>query len=79
MSAIIQDNFFEDVENVREMALSCKYFTKENHPTNIHAFPGHRSKYTIFHKDFYNEIHRKIKPHISKLEFEPSLIPSSSP
>tara|TARA_Y100001938_G_C7928788_1_gene348278 strand:- start:36 stop:566 length:531 start_codon:yes stop_codon:yes gene_type:complete len=68
MSAIIQDNFFEDVENVREMALSCKYFTKENHPTNIHAFPGHRSKYTIFHKDFYNEIHRKIKPHISKLE-----------
>lgn len=68
MSSSIQDNFFEDVENVREKALWCKYYSKKNHPYNLHAFPGYRTDYKIFHRDFYDEIHRKIKPHIAKLE-----------
>ena len=71
MNYIIQDNFFENPDSIREFALSQKYYTKENHPeeSGIGVFPGFR---TAFFDDigskFYNNIHNKILPHISKLE-----------
>lgn len=71
MNYIIQDNFFDDPDSIREFALSQKYYTKENHPeeSGIAAFPGHRTAFfDDIGSEFYNNIHNKILPHISKLE-----------
>jgi len=71
MNYIIQDNFFENPDSIREFALSQKFYTKENHPSihGIGVFPGHRTDYLhTDYFDFWNKIHRLIIPHISKLE-----------
>ncbi len=68
-SYIIKDDFFKYPDIVRKIALSQKFYTKENHPYGIGVFPGYRTDY--FDKvgsKFYNDIHDKILPHISKLE-----------
>ena len=71
MNYIIQDNFFENPDSIREFALSQKFYTKENHPSEygIGVFPGYRTDFLHkTHFDFWNKIHRLIVPHISKLE-----------
>ena len=69
MNYIIQDNFFENPDSIREFALSQKYYTKENHPYGIGVFPGYRTDYfDDIGSEFYNNIHNKILTHVSKLE-----------
>jgi|TARA_B100001094_G_scaffold17073_1_gene14684 hypothetical protein len=69
MNYIIQDNFFEDPDSIRKHALSLKYYTKENHPYGMGVFPGYRTDYIDnIDRKFYDNIHNKILPHISKLE-----------
>lgn len=69
MNFVIQDNFFDDPDSIRKHALSLKYYTKENHPYGIGVFPGYRTDYfDKINSKFYNAIHNKILPHISKLE-----------
>lgn len=41
----IIDNFFEDPNTVRKVALEQKYYDKDTHPGNIGIFPGMRSDY----------------------------------
>ena len=75
MNYIIEDNFFSDPNNVREFALKQTFYSKENHPqfkidsVGIDKFPGHRTAFfDDIHSKFYNNIHNKIIPFISKLE-----------
>ena len=75
MNYIIEDNFFNDPNDVREFALKQTFYSKENHPQlkvdskGIDYFPGHR---TAFFDDidskFFKDIHNKILPYVSKLE-----------
>jgi hypothetical protein len=65
MNYIIQDNFFENPDSIREFALSQKYYTKENHPYGIGVFPGYRTNYF---DDIGSEFYNKILTHVSKLE-----------
>tara|TARA_R100001463_G_scaffold107424_2_gene161999 strand:- start:147 stop:680 length:534 start_codon:yes stop_codon:yes gene_type:complete len=69
MDYIIHDDFFENPDNIRKEALSKKFYTKENHPYDIFSFPGYRTDYfNDIDSQFYNTIHDKIIPHVSKLE-----------
>lgn len=77
MNYIIQDNFFDDPDSMREYALSQKFYTKENHPYGIGVFPGYRTNFfDTTHRlnyddkilNFFNNIYSKIIPHLSKLE-----------
>lgn len=45
MEYYVVDNFFSDVTAVRNFALQCTFYTKENHPGDIGSFPGFRSDY----------------------------------
>jgi len=74
MNYIIQDNFFEDPDSVREFALSQKFYTKENHPYDMGIFPGNRTNYfNDINSIFFKKIFNKIVPPISKLENVKSL------
>ncbi len=69
MNYIIQDNFFNDPDNIRKYALSQKYYTKKDHPEDVSSFPGYRTDY--LHKsdlDIWNKIRSALIPYISKLE-----------
>ena len=69
MTYIIQDNFFNDPDNMREYALSQKYYTKENHPEYVSDFPGYRTDYLHkFDFNIWKKIQSALVPHISKLE-----------
>jgi hypothetical protein len=69
MNYIIQDNFFENPDSIREFALSQKYYTKENHPYGIGVFPGYRTDYfDNLNLEFLNYTNKKLLIYLSKLE-----------
>lgn len=45
MDYYVKDNFFANVDEIRNFALQCPFYTKHNHPGNIASFPGYRTDY----------------------------------
>ena len=57
---IVIDNFFDNPDVVRNIALHAKYFTKENHPGDIAGFPGFRTNYlNEWTPDLYSTLESK--------------------
>lgn len=54
---LIKDNFFSDVDIVREIALNAKYYLKDKHPGDIGHFPGLRTDYiNVWNNQLYTTI-----------------------
>ena len=45
MTYLVIDDYFENPNEIRNIALNGTYYTKENHPGNISDFPGYRTNY----------------------------------
>lgn len=66
---IVINNFFNDVDDIRKIALSAKYYTKDNHPGDIAKFPGHRTDYlNEWNNDLYNRIAKTELELVKKIE-----------
>ena len=49
------DNFFNNPDRIRDVALNATYYIKEDHPGDIAQFPGHRTDYlNEWNTDLYN-------------------------
>jgi len=57
MQYYIHDNFFNDVDTIRNFALNCTFYTKDNHPGDIASFPGYRTDYiNNLNQELYNAL-----------------------
>lgn len=57
MEYLVIDNFFDNPDTIRNLALSCIFYNKKNHPGNIGDFPGWRSEYiNNINFDLYNSL-----------------------
>ena len=68
MNPLVIDNFFEDPDNVRNIALNATYYTKENHPGDIAQFPGNRTDYiNKWNPSLYNYLLQRELDCVKKL------------
>ena len=66
-TVIIQENFFESPDDIRELALQQEFYSAKDHPHNIGGFPGMRTDYfNNIIPDFYDAIKNPILSHIIK-------------
>ncbi len=57
MKLLIIDNFFDNPDAIRNIALEQDFYTKDTHPENIAEFPGMRTDYlNNIIPDLYNSI-----------------------
>ena len=65
---LVIENFFEDPDSVRDLALSQVFYSKEDHPGDIAQFPGMRTDYlNIIAPDLYQALLNAQVNCVSKL------------
>lgn len=68
MNYLVIDDYFDNPDAVRKIALDAQYYTKETHPGDIANFPGHRSDYiNEWNKDLYSYLLNRQLHNVSKL------------
>ena len=66
---LVIDNFFNNPDLIRNIALEQKFYSKDNHPENIGSFPGMRTNYiNTFDENLYNSLVQSEINFVGKLE-----------
>ena len=66
---LVIDNFFNNPDLIRNIALQQEFYSKDNHPENIGNFPGMRTNYiNTFDENLYNALVQSEINFVGQLE-----------